>query len=710
MTPSSKRRLGGLGVSALIALVLIPAAILAIGLLLFGQFGAARQIEREVEQSYSVRNQISRVFSLAQDAESGQRGYALTGQPRFLDPYYVALGDMNEQISGLGGLTASSPSQHARLKRLTVIVEDKMSEMARLIRLRDELGLNAAEAGVASGRGKALMDEIRLVVGDMNRAESAVLTERLNEAHSQSIRMQVLLALLLAGVAGSVVLAGALAIGYIRARQRLFDRAEQATLRSDAVLEGSMDAILVLSATGRVRRVNRAAELMFGYERADLIDKPASLLIESSTIGSWVPASDLAAPWGATRELQAYRRDGAPFPAEVSFGAMRSGKSVRAVVALRDVTERKQVERAKQEFVSTVSHELRTPLTAIAGSLGILETGALGALSERAARMVYIARASSERLVALINDLLDIEKIGSGQVEFASDPVDLGDVATRAVRDLTGYASDRSITLERLADAGPAPLRGDFDRLVQVATNLISNAVKFSPENSVVSVGVRVLASTAVLSVTDRGAGVPEEFRSRIFTKFAQADSSDTRARGGTGLGLAISREIAERHGGTVDFEDASGGGSTFRLELPLRPGLGGVEPARTISILPWCAEQVLLHVDDDPALAEVVRGRLAPYGRLLHAGSIADATRQIEELTPNIVVLDLVLPDGDGAELIDAIRRRRPETVIIIYTARDVSPALAARVDRVLLKSRHSMDALLSAVVALGPCAQEAA
>jgi CheY-like chemotaxis protein len=312
--------------------------------------------------------------------------------------------------------------------------------------------------------------------------------------------------------------------------------------------------------------------------------------------------------------------------------------------------------------------------------------------------------------VALINDLLDIEKIGSGQVEFASEPLDLHEVAMRAVRDLTEYAGERSVALELYADPSAAPLLGDFDRLVQVATNLISNAVKFSPADATVSVQVRVVGSTATLLVTDRGPGVPIEFRSRIFTKFAQADSSDTRARGGTGLGLAISREIAERHGGIIDFEDAEGGGSQFRLELPLRPGFEGSEAAPATTPLPWCSEQLLLHVDDDSALAEVVRGQLAQCGRVLHASSVADAARLVEDRAPNMVVLDLVLPDGDGSELIAAIRRSRPEAVIIIYTARDVPADLAARVDRVLLKSRHSADALLSAVVALGPCAEKAA
>lgn len=709
--PRPARQLGALGISALVALVLIPAAFFAIGLLVFSQFSASQRMQVEIEQSYSVRTQISRVFSLAQDAETGQRGYILTGQPRFLEPYLAGAGGLNAQLGALEGLTAQSPAQHARLRRLSGLVQAKIAEMSRLIRVRDEQGQDAAEAGVSSGRGQTLMDAIRVVIGEMNREESAVLNARLMEAREQALRLQTLLTALLAGVAGSVVLAGALAVGYMRTRQRLADQAEEAALRADAVLEGAMDAILVLSEAGRVEGVNRAAELMFGYDRADLVGKHASVLIDVSSIPSWIPTlADPASTPGSMHELQGYRRSGEPFPAEMSQGAMRTGASLRAVVALRDVTERKQVERAKQEFVATVSHELRTPLTAIAGSLGILETGVLGTLSERAARMVYIARSSSERLVALINDLLDVEKIGSGQVEFASDPVDLRDVAERAVRDLGGYAGDRSISLQLLTDETPASLIGDFDRLVQVATNLISNAVKFSPDHAAVTVEVRVLASSAVLFVTDRGAGVPAEFRSRIFTKFAQADSSDTRARGGTGLGLAISREIAERHGGLVDFEDALGGGSCFRMELPLRPGAEGVNAADSAPPLPWCSEQLLLHIDDDAALGEVVRGHLAQCGRLVHARSMAEAAGQIEALAPNVVVLDLMLPDGDGADLITAIRSRRPDAVIIIYTAREVSPALAARVDRVLQKSRHSMDVLLSAVVALGPCADKAA
>jgi signal transduction histidine kinase len=247
-----------------------------------------------------------------------------------------------------------------------------------------------------------------------------------------------------------------------------------------------------------------------------------------------------------------------------------SGRALRVAGTNLDITEGKEIERLKAEFVSTVSHELRTPLTALIGALGLLDRQAAGKLAPDAAMFLGMARQNGERLAVLINNILDIEKIESGRMEFRLDAVDIRPLLERAVSLNAPYAEKLGVRFE-LGAADEAVVSGDEDRLLQVLTNLMSNGAKFSPKGSAVSVSAVKRDAAVRVSVADSGPGVPEEFRGRIFGKFAQADGSDTRGRGGTGLGLSISRAIVEKLGGTMDYQSTPGKGATFYFDLPLR-------------------------------------------------------------------------------------------------------------------------------------------
>jgi len=236
---------------------------------------------------------------------------------------------------------------------------------------------------------------------------------------------------------------------------------------------------------------------------------------------------------------------------------------------VRDITERKKVERMKSEFVSVVSHELRTPLTSIRGALGLIANGVAGAISPSAQAMITIAHNNSERLVRLINDILDIEKIEAGRMLFDLQPIALLPVIEQAIADNRAYGAQFGVTFILKAAAPDIYVNADRDRLVQVLTNLVSNAAKFSLPNGTVTVTVRRLVGHAQIAVADRGLGIPEEFHKRIFQKFAQADSSDTRHKGGTGLGLSITKAIVERCNGRIWFTSQVGQGTTFYVDLP---------------------------------------------------------------------------------------------------------------------------------------------
>lgn len=240
--------------------------------------------------------------------------------------------------------------------------------------------------------------------------------------------------------------------------------------------------------------------------------------------------------------------------------------------ALRYATERKRLERLKDEFVSTVSHELRTPLTSIAGSLGLLTGQAAEMFSEPAARLLRIAHSNCQRLVRLVNDILDVEKLESGHVVFDFRQVEVRSLVEQTIESLRGFAEGHRVKIRFEAVAAVDDVWADPDRLAQVVTNLLSNAVKFSlPDGEVV---VTVAKDDEIdrvrISVRDHGPGIADDFKPHIFERFAQADATNARRKGGTGLGLSIVKQIVDRLGGEIGFGDAPAGGTIFYVELPV--------------------------------------------------------------------------------------------------------------------------------------------
>lgn len=273
-------------------------------------------------------------------------------------------------------------------------------------------------------------------------------------------------------------------------------------------------------------------------------------------------------------EKEYIRKDGSRYPVLLN-GMVVHDPSGRKLIwsMVEDISERKRMERMKNEFVSTVSHELRTPLTAITGALGLITGGALGTLPEQAGQMVSLAQKNSQRLAYLINDLLDMDKLLAGKMQFDLQVQPLTPVIEQALRDNQAYAYRHGVRLILVRTCDEAKVRVDGQRLQQVLANLLSNAAKFSPAGSEVKVTTDCHGDRVRVAVSDRGPGISDEFRSRIFGKFAQADASGTRQKGGSGLGLAISKELIERMGGTIGFESAPGAGAVFHVELPLAAG-----------------------------------------------------------------------------------------------------------------------------------------
>jgi len=245
------------------------------------------------------------------------------------------------------------------------------------------------------------------------------------------------------------------------------------------------------------------------------------------------------------------------------------GSKPRFLAIYRDITEHKIAEKAKSEFVSTVSHELRTPLTSIKGALGLIEAGVGGEMPEKLGKLVTLARKNSDRLMLLINDLLDMEKLQAGQISLHEERVDVADLVFEVIEANQAYAAQYGITLVAAQLETGLHINGDRSRLRQVLDNLISNAAKFSDKGQKVELSATTENGHVVIAVKDHGSGIPPEAQRTIFERFTQADSSDQRQKGGTGLGLSISKSIVELHGGRIHFDSELGKGTTFFVELP---------------------------------------------------------------------------------------------------------------------------------------------
>jgi len=330
---------------------------------------------------------------------------------------------------------------------------------------------------------------------------------------------------------------------------------------------------------GRICDWNSAAEKMLGWTRAEAVGCVVSDLImperfrarSRELLAHFLETGEMAT-LGQRVERPLLTRDGREIPVEMTLGLAGTGDGLFFSAFVHDISARKEVERMKDEFVSTVSHELRTPLTAISASLALLADGMAGELPADAQGLVDVANASSGRLVRLVGDVLDIQKMDAGRMTFERAVQPLLPLAEDAVAAMRSFAASAGIELSCVAAPGAesAHVDVDRDRLAQVLTNLLSNAIKFSGPGSTVRTQVEARGDSARLAVADEGAGIPEAFRERVFQRFAQADGADSRRQGGTGLGLSICKTIVEELGGTIWFDSAEGIGTTFYVELPL--------------------------------------------------------------------------------------------------------------------------------------------
>ncbi len=367
----------------------------------------------------------------------------------------------------------------------------------------------------------------------------------------------------------------AASLGQLLARSQERGRADELSRQQEILLDSVTDGICGLDRNGKVSFANPAAARLLGAPVDAVIGRLAHDILHCSAPADRACDEDCplrrtsAAPCSASGEDSIFRADGTSFPAEYSVTPIRGqGRFLGSVLTFRDISQRYALDQLKDEFISTVSHELRTPLTSIRGALGLLSSGMLGETNEKATNLLRIALTNSDRLVRLINDILDLERIQSGREPLNFHSVQLASIVKQSIEDMQPMADAAGVKL--IHDATQVEISADSDRLLQVITNLLSNAVKFSPPNSPVSVMLRPGATGVILSVIDHGRGIPADKLETIFGRFQQVDASDARQKGGTGLGLAICRTIVMQHSGRIWAERNPVRGSTFRVFLLL--------------------------------------------------------------------------------------------------------------------------------------------
>jgi signal transduction histidine kinase len=574
--------------------------------------------EQRAEQTVVVATQIEK---LVLDLETGTRGYVITHDPRFLQPWREAQRDLPGKSRSLKSLAAAAWT--AELDRQWRAYLTEWSKP--LVRLT---AANPKAAGVliAQGGGKARIDAIRRLV---DRQLQLTEVRAARDRHQVAKERRYGVAIGVAGIVVTILLfiasigyflrsaiapirsiaaateevaAGGLGVevpergaGEVGSLATAFNEmsrslaAQQRELAEQnvdlerlanvlrAVLDSTIDGILLSDAEGNVQLANRPViTLTRGF----------GMSFEGTVVDRLLSVGDRMVDPAKYRRAMERLRDN---PDESTFDEFEDALTGRVfqgftapvrddrggflgrIWTLREVTHERELDRLKDDFVATVSHELRTPLTSMMGFLEMIREGEAGELTDEQKRFLAIVYRSSERLQRLVGDLLFVARLDANGLQLQFAPVDVEELVHDAVESAGALARSRELHLD--LELAPLPMvTGDRERLSQLVGNLISNALKFTPAGGRVTVRTFVDGSRAVIEVEDDGIGIPEAEQDRLFQRFFRSTTATEQAIPGTGLGLVISRAIAEAHGGTVDVRSEEGAGACFRVELPLEP------------------------------------------------------------------------------------------------------------------------------------------
>ncbi|MBI3965561.1 MAG: PAS domain S-box protein [Chloroflexi bacterium] len=360
-------------------------------------------------------------------------------------------------------------------------------------------------------------------------------------------------------------------------QRRLFDQAVAAEAKFRGLLESAPDAIVIVDGDGRIVLANQQATVMFGYDRHELQGQPVELLVPERFRAAHVHHRDAylanmrTQVMGVNHEQFARRKDGSEVPVEISLSPMNSDDGVLIITMVRDVTTQRDLERQKDEFLRDVSHDLRTPVSAIKASIGVVLANEPANMPAPLHRMLVNSDLAADRMVSLLDDLLELARLRGGRVQFQPRDCDLREPVRRVARAIEPLTPTRDQRLEIHLPPEPVQVLVDPERLERALLNLVSNAHKYGRDGGLIRVGLSAIDDEAVVAVTDDGPGIAPEDQERIFDQFFRSKAGAARRADGTGLGLTIARGLVELHGGSLSVTSRPGEGATFRIALPLR-------------------------------------------------------------------------------------------------------------------------------------------
>ncbi|MFB2892142.1 response regulator [Aerosakkonemataceae cyanobacterium BLCC-F50] len=685
------------------AVISIPVTCLVTSLIVFAYLQQqVTEAQYWVEHTYEVRQQTNRIFNLLLNSETAVRGYALTKQQKFLEPYKQSFTQISPAVDRLANLVSDNPSQLERHQKLKKLIEQRKTVLNSNFKLLVSNAQTQKEAIILPGfsQGKYLMDTIREELAIFNQVEEKLLVERKQRLENlERLAMGVIWVAGIIGVAGGFTANYLYSLGIVNRVKQLQDNAKrlaeeqpligfipgrdeiskldktlhstaeqiarreaqlreanliiaEAAKKEKALIENSLDVICSVNTAGKFAEISPACIKLWGYKAEELIGSDFSELVapEYREKTQEILAQVLSGKEAIGLENSCVRKDGTLI--DMVWSAVWSETEQLIFCVGRDNTERKEIERLKDEFISTVNHELRTPLTSLRGFSELLLKREYTIEKQR--QYLTIIYDESKRLNNLIDDFLDIQRMESGKQNYVFEALNILTLIRESVALFAHNTNQHKLNVN--APLFVSPVKGDSDRIRQILSNLISNAIKYSPNGGEVNISVAERETEVVVTVADRGMGIPPEAQDKLFTKFYRVDNASTRKIGGTGLGLAIVKEIVEAHGGHIWLESVVGEGSKFYFSLPK-----AVQKSVSLESEEATTIDVLI-LEDDAAFSQLLKDSLEEIGFSVVISTFADRGLEIlRKNLPRLIFLDILLPGKlDGWDFLIAIKSTR--------------------------------------------------